>query len=365
MGMIYKRGKVFWIKYYSGGRPIRESTGTSKQNQAERFLKDREGRVAIGAPALPRLERIRFAEIAEALIEHYQVTGDRQLRDVLAKLKPVRAVFDNRRLVAIDQASLTAYIATRQAAGLSNGTINRELALLGKALRLAEERGQLLRVPRIHLLQESAPRSGFFERSDYERVRKHLRSELQVAVTIAQTYGWRTQSEVLTLSLVQVDLEAGTLRLEPGTTKNREGRTVYLTPELIPLVSEQIERVKVMSRQLNRVIPYLFPNPRKGRFQGARLRDFRKAWLTACKKAGLVGMLRHDFRRTAVRNLVRSGVGETVAMKISGHKTRSVFDRYNITSDADLREAARKLHGHNTGTIRSPLVDTVHASALN
>lgn len=75
MDMIYKRGEVFWVKYYSGGKPIRESTGTSKQKQAERLLKDREGRVAIGAPALPRLERIRFAEIAEALIEHYHVTG--------------------------------------------------------------------------------------------------------------------------------------------------------------------------------------------------------------------------------------------------------------------------------------------------
>ena len=120
----------------------------------------------------------------------------------------------------------------------------------------------MLRVPRIHLLQESAPRSGFFERSDFERVRKHL---------------------------------------------DREGRTVYLTPELIPLVSEQIEGAKALSRKLNRVVPYLFPNPRKGRFQGFRLRDFRKAWLTACKKAGLIGMLRHDFRRSAVRNLVRSG----------------------------------------------------------
>ena len=345
MGMLYKRGEVFWIKYYSGGKPIRESTGTSKQKQAERFLKDREGRVAIGAPALPRLERIRFAEIADALIEHYRVTGDRQFRDVHVKLKPVRACFDHQRLVSIDQARLTAYIATRQAAGLSNATINRELALLGKTLRLAEERGQMLRVPRVHLLQESAPRSGFFERADFERVRKHLakRPDLQLAISLANTFGWRMQSEVLQMQLSQIDLAAGTLRLEPGTTKNRERRTVYLTPELIPLVSEQIERVKALSRKLNRVVPYLFPNLRKGRFQGSRLRDFRKAWLTACRKAGLIGMLRHDFRRSAVRNLVRSGVGETVAMKISGHKTRSVFDRYNITSDADLRDAARKL----------------------
>ena len=367
MGMIYKRGKVFWVKYYCGGKPIWESTGTAKQKQAERFLKDREGRVAIGAPALPRLERIRFAEIAEALIEHYRVTGDRQLRDVQVKLKPVRASFDNQRLVAIDQASLTTYIATRQAAGLSNGTINRELALLGKALRLAEERGQLLRVPRIHLLQESAPRSGFFERSDFERVRKHLakRPDLQVAISLAHAFGWRMQSEVLQMQLSQVDLAAGTLRLEPGTTKNREGRTVYLTPELVPLVSEQIERVKVLSRKLNRVVPYLFPNPRKGRFQGSRLRDFRKAWLTACKRAGLIGMLRHDFRRSAVRNLVRSGVGETVAMKISGHKTRSVFDRYNITSDADLRDAARKLYGHNLGTLPVVGPSNPPISALN
>ena len=190
-------------------------------------------------------------------------------------------------------------------------------------------------------------------------------ASFQLAISFAHAFGWRMQSEVLQMHLSQVGLAAGTLRLEPGTTKNREGRTIYLTPELIPLVSEQIERVKALSRKLNRVVPYLFPNPRKGRFQESRLRDFGKAWLTACKKAGLIGMLQHDFRRSAMRNLVRSGVGETVAMKISRHETRSVFDRYNITSDADLREAARKLHGHSTGTIRSPLVDTVHASALN
>ncbi len=225
MGMLYKRGKIFWIKYYCGGRPNREGTGTTKQKQAERFLKDREGRVAIGAPALPRLERIRFAAIADALIEHYEVTGARQLRDVQVKLKPVRVCFDNQRLVAIDQSSLTTYIAKRQAAGLTNATINRELALLRNALRLAQERGQILRVPRIHFLQESAPRSGFFEALDFERVRKHLanRSDLQVAVTIAYIYGWRIQSEVLPLLLTQVDLATGTLRLEPCTARMETG----------------------------------------------------------------------------------------------------------------------------------------------
>jgi integrase len=367
MGMLYKRGKVFWIKYYSAGRPIRESTGTTKQKEAERFLKDREGRVAIGAPALPKIERVQFSEIADALVQDYMISGKRDLRDVNIKFTPVRAFFDHYRLPAITPAIIAAYIQHRQAAGLANGTINPELSILGKALRLAHDRGQLVRIPRIHLLQEATPRAGFFERADFERVRRHLtkRPDLQVAITIAYTYGWRMQSEVLPLTMSQIDLASGTIRLEPGTTKNGEARIAYLTPELSTLVSDQIERVKSMARSQRRVVPILFPNPRRGPLQGSPLRDFRKAWETACRKAGLSGMLRHDLRRTAVRNLVRSGVPETVAMKITSHKTRSVFDRYNIVSDADLRDAVAKLHGHNLGTVAPPRLDSSPVSTLN
>ena len=198
-------------------------------------------------------------------------------------------------------------------------------------------------------------------------MRRHLTEDLKAAVTIAYTFGWRMKSEVLALALRQVDLEAGTIRLDPGMTKNDDGRLVYLTPELTALLSAQVDRVMNLMRERGAVIPYLFPHL-TGRHQGKPRRDFRKAWKTACReamleglsedarakkieglkanpKAGLLGMLRHDFRRTAVRNLVNAGVPERVAMSITGHKTRAVFDRYHIVSPADLQEATRKLAG--------------------
>jgi integrase len=196
-----------------------------------------------------------------------------------------------------------------------------------------------------HKLKEARPRQGFFEREQYQAVRRHLSEDLQVAVAIAYAFGWRTQSEVLTLERRQLDLEAGTLRLEPGTTKNDDGRVVYLTPELRALLEAQLARVEALQRQLGRIIPFLFPHlVKRGLAQpGDQRRDFRRAWATACRRAGVAGRLRHDFRRTAVRNMVNVDVPERVAMKVTGHRTRAVFDRYHIVSPGDLQDVARKL----------------------
>jgi hypothetical protein len=101
MGMIYKRGEVFWIKYYSGGKPIRESTKTTKQKEAERFLKDREGRVAMGAPMLPRVERVRVEELLTDLKAQYETTGQRTLREAETRLIPLRQFFTGRRANAV------------------------------------------------------------------------------------------------------------------------------------------------------------------------------------------------------------------------------------------------------------------------
>ena len=90
---------------------------------------------------------------------------------------------------------------------------------------------------------------------------------------------------------------------------------------------------------------------------GQRRRDYRKAWATACRKAGVARRVRHDFRRTAVRNMVNRGVSERVAMMITGHKTRSVFDRDHIVSPRDLEDAAPRLTGIIPGIGRSADVD--------
>jgi len=132
----------------------------------------------------------------------------------------------------------------------------------------------------------------------------------------------------------QIDLDQGIVRLEVGETKNDEGRTVFLDQELKEYIEQQIAR----RNKSKNIMPYVFLNSN----ESDRVKDFSKAWHTACKKAQIGKRLFHDIRRTAIRNMVRSGIPERVAMMISGHKTRTVFDRYNIVSDTDLKLAAQR-----------------------
>lgn len=349
MGMIYKRGQIFWIKYYVNGRPVRESSGSEMEGKAKSLLKEREGRAEMGQPILPKVARVRVDELLDDLRAHYETTGKRNLREADTRLIPLKSFFADRRASAVTGALITEYIQRRQLATVANGTINRELSVLGTAFRLGLEHNKVVRAPIIHLLKEATPRQGFFEEADFRAIRAHLPVDLQVAVTIMYTYGWRL-SEVMGLRLSQVDLAAGTLRLEPGTTKNREGRVVYLTPELEVLLREQLDRVLTCSRKLGRLLPWLFTHL-SGCYTGTPRRDFRKAWANAITDSGFSGKLKHDFRRTAVRNMERAGVPRSVAMKVTGHKTESVYRRYAIVCDADLRDATRRLMGTFTGTV--------------
>ena len=157
-------------------------------------------------------------------------------------------------------------------------------------------------------------------------------------MTFAYLTGWRVQSEVLPLKWVQVDRTAKTIRLEVGTTKSRDGRTLPydLLPELVDLIDVQWrehERLK----EAGVICPFVFHR------NGKPIRDFRGAWEAACKAAGCPDKIVHDFRRTAVRNFERAGVSRSAAMQVTGHKTESVYRRYAIVSEGDIREAFGKL----------------------
>ena len=174
----------------------------------------------------------------------------------------------------------------------------------------------------------------------------HLPDELRPAVQVAYITGWRIHSEVLPLEWRRVDFGADEIRLDAGTTKNGDGRVFPITAALRRVLeAQQTERKQL--QQAGHVVPWVFwrmvAKGRGGPKRPVPITRFDKAWRAACRAAGCPGRIPHDMRRTAVRNLVRAGVPQTVAMKMTGHKTDSVFRRYDIVSESDLRDAARRL----------------------
>ena len=149
--------------------------------------------------------------------------------------------------------------------------------------------------------------------------------------------GWRVKSEILTRQWVHVDFQSGWLRLEPGETKNMEGRQFPLTSALRAVLERQRERTLAIERATGTIIPWIFHR------SGRPIKSFRRAWLTACKTAGIPDRIPHDFRRTAVRNLERAGVPRSTAMKMVGHKTETIYRRYAIADEGMLRAGGVKL----------------------
>jgi integrase len=335
MGSIYKRGDVYWVKYYRNGKAYRETSKTNKEGVAKRLLKKREGEISEGKIPGVYFDRIKFNDLAEDFLTDYRINGKKSLVRAERSVNHLKGAFDGAKVTNITSPRINLYIQNRLEAGAENATVNRELAALKRIFNLAARQTppKVDRVPYIPMLKENNVRKGFFEHGDFLALRKALPEYLRGFVTFAYKTGWRV-SEIQGLTWAQVDLDNGIVRLEAGETKNDEGRTVYLDAELAGI----FEDLKKARKERKKVLPCVFINEAGD----GPLKDFRGAWATACTEAEIGKRLFHDFRRTAVRNMVRAGIPERVAMMVSGHKTRSVFDRYNIVSDTDLRLAAQK-----------------------
>ena len=221
------------------------------------------------------------------------------------------------------------HVLRRQRNGASNATVNRELNVLRRMFTLAQRYGLVQSVPYVPRLKESIPRQGFVERESFTKLLAALPDHLRPVVEFLYYSGWR-KNEALRLTWEFVDLPGRTVRLNPAHSKNGEGRVLPLRGRLLELIEQQ---------QTANGCGFVFQH------RGRPLKDFRRAWQIATESAGLKGLLIHDLRRSAVRNLVRSSVPESVAMKLTGHKTRSVFERYNIVSDSDLARAVERICG--------------------
>ena len=338
-----RKSEVWWIWYTRDGKEYNESTKKSTRSkgklkrEAEALLTEKEGNIQRGLPVSPRMNKVTFDEALADILADYKANGKKSIDTVERRSRlHLKPVFGGWRMSNISTSSIRAYTVKRQEAGASNGEVNRELAVLKRMFNLALQDGKLAFKPHVPMLREDNVRTGFFEREQYEAVLRHLPEDLQPVVTFAYVTGWRLQSEVLPLEWRNVDFKAGEVRLDRGTTKNRKGRVFPFTAELKVLLEAQLAIHEKLKKE-KKIVPFVFHR------NDTRIGTFKKAWLAACKAAGCPGRIPHDLRRTAVRNLVRAGVSESVAMALTGHLTRSVFDRYDITSSGDLRDAAKRL----------------------
>ena len=347
-GSVFRRGHTWWVKYYRHGRPYRESSGSRDRKQAERKLKRRLAEVETGQFRGLTAERVRFDELAADLQTDYRINQRKSADRCALSISHLRDFFGGWRAAEITTDKVRTYTSRRLDEGASNATINRELAALKRMFNMAIRSGKLRDKPFVEMLKERNVRTGFVDDKQYERLARFY-PELwwRAYLAVSYSFGWR-KANMLSLRVRQVDLLNQTIRLDPGTTKNDEGQTVKMTTEVYELLRECVRGKKPEDHVFTR---------RNGR----PVRDFRARWRKASLALGLarlepqengkpryVGLVIHDLRRSAVRNLERSGVSRSVAMKITGHKTESVYRRYAIVSESDLAEAARKLERHRT-----------------
>jgi len=351
----------WWIEYYDpNGKQQRESSHSLRSRNAERLLRKRQMEITAGTFTGHYAEQVRVAELLDDLLSDYEI-NQKSLTWAKYVDGHLRPFFGAMKAANVGSATIARYIAERRSQGIANSTINRELSLLRRAFNLAMNATppKMARAPKIPKLAENNVRRGFFEHDQYTAMRSALPSDIKPVLAFAYYTGCR-RGEILSLQWSQVDLMERVIRLEPGTTKNDEGRIIPLASELYETLAMQ----RVIRDGKYPTCPWVF-------FRlGEQIKDFHGAWEAACLKAGLWDgdektgkptKLFHDLRRTGVRNLVRAGVPERVAMMISGHKTRSVFDRYNIVDERDLRLAAAKLEqyiqerqaGHDKDSLRT------------
>ena len=272
-----------------------------------------------------------LGDLSDAYLQDYQVRQFRSHSTARGRTAHLTAFFGrDARATALTTYQIRQYQLARRAAGAATGTINRETSVLHRMGTLAVHWGWLDTVPGFpDRLRENPPRQGFFEHPEYLAVRAHLPAPWQDILDLAYYSGWR-KNEILGLTWDEIDEAGGVIRLSPGRSKTLVGRILPISPPVANALNRRRARRDPDS-------PLVFHR------DDIPVRRWRTAWRTACQAAGVPTRFLHDCRRTAARNLIRANVPERVAMLLTGHKSRAIFDRYNIINEQELLDAGDQL----------------------
>lgn len=347
-GRVFLNGNLWWISYCINGKERRESSRSTSRAEAKKLLRRRLGEKDEGKLIITNQHKVKFDNLIELLLLNHEVNG--RTETVKFHVKHLRRFFGFERVTAITNERLLQYVKSRREKGAADASIKLELAALSKAFNLAIQAKKLYPdarpiFPKIKL---DNARKGFLEYPQFLQLLANLPENLRDPVNFLYQSGWRI-SEMRKIEWLHLD--ATTLVLPPALSKSKHARRLPLEGELAEIIKRAREH-----RRLDQ--------PRIFHRNGRPIGDFRKLWQKACVAVELGhwiedndslpakpkwkirrkyrGLIVHDLRRSCVRNLVRSGLSEKIAMDQTGHKTRSVFERYNIVNDRDRIEAQQR-----------------------
>jgi len=339
-GTLYQRGNIWWVKIRVDGRPVYESSKSSKKSDAIKLRDKLLARKARGELSGSSAEKALITELLDDVLKSDIKSTTRYVWQKVIE-KNIRPFFGNLKAQRLSTDLMDKYREKRKGQGRSDATVNRELSILRTAFHNARKRTppKVLIVPYFPMVAETNIRKGFLSDEQYDRLRDELPAELKALFVTGYITGLR-RGEITAIQWPQVDFEAGLITLEKFETKTGDPRTVpILDGDMRDLLTEaKTERDENWPDS-----PWVFNR------QGERIIDFRWSWDEACERAGVPDLNFHDLRRTAVRNMRRAGIPQVIRMKISGHKTDSMERRYNIVDAEDLLMAKELLQNRRKG----------------
>jgi integrase len=341
----HKTGKkveshYYYIFYYHNGRLVRESSESESKMVAEKLLQRRMGEAGLGMAPAQEVANVKYEDVRNALLAEYKNRGKGSIylrkdgTENISGLSHLDKFFKNTPVTYITPDLLRQYIESRRKAGAADPTIRRNLSMLRSMLNLARKEGRLrlADVPHFPMPQDSKPRQGFVTPAVFAKLRDALPTNLRPLIVFMYFTGCRLgAAKKLKWEMVNEDCSEVVL---PGEiTKSGD-------PLTLPLAGEGLSKVAKTLKKMPRKDGAVFD-----------ITNLRVAWNKACHSLGLgvyekrlyKGLTIHDLRRSASRNLIRAGVPRGVAMEITGHKTEAIFERYNITDAADVRDALIKV----------------------